>query len=272
MGIVFFTMNNIFYLLIFFSSFIFAQEISDNSSYRLTYVLDYKSDSTNSNYSQQDIFYLYVTNTESKFISKNKIIKDSILSDIGNGGNPLGFFGLKNRPKSKNEYIIYNTKSQKTFIETIGTNNFGYIILDNPKWLMTGRQQNLEKFSSYEAKTQNYLGRNWTALFDSSHSLNVGPYKFNNLPGLVVKVYDDKKDYVFTLQEIKKIDKTPITIVEKYKLLNDREKLLQMKISSLDNPFSEAISSGIKIDVDPKLMKEAIERNKRLNSNPLELK
>lgn len=106
-------MNKIFNILIFFSSFIFAQEISDNSSYRLTYVLDYKSDSTNSSYIQQEVFYLYVTNTDSKFISKNKIIKDSIMTDIANGGNPLpGFFGLKNRPKSKNEYIVYNIKSQ----------------------------------------------------------------------------------------------------------------------------------------------------------------
>ena len=111
-------MNKIFNILIFFSSFIFAQEISDNSSYRLTYVLDYKSDSTNSSYIQQEVFYLYVTNTDSKFISKNKIIKDSIMTDIANGGNPLGFFGLKNRPKSKNEYIVYNIKSQKLFIET----------------------------------------------------------------------------------------------------------------------------------------------------------
>ena len=265
-------MNKIFNLLIFFSSFIFAQEISDNSSYRLTYVLDYKSDSTNSSYIQQEVFYLYVTNTDSKFISKNKIIKDSIMTDIANGGNPLGFFGLKNRPKSKNEYIVYNIKSQKLFIETIGTNNFGYTILDNPKWLMTGKQQNLEKFRADEAKTQNYLGRNWTALFDSSHSLNVGPYKFNNLPGLIVKVYDDKKDYVFTLQEVKKIDKTPIIIVEKYKLLKDREQLIQIKNNALDNPFAEAISGGIKINVDPKVMKEAIDRNKKLNSNPLELK
>lgn len=271
MGIALFIMNRLFYILLFCTSLLFAQKTSEHSSYRLTYVLDYKSDSTNSTYIQQEVFYLLVTNTESKFIAKNKIVKDSILAGIEKGDGPFGGFAMQNRPKVKNEYIVYKTNSQKLFIETIGINPFGYVINESPNWIMTGKKQKVEQFNCTESKINDYLGRNWVALFDPTHSLNVGPYKFNGLPGLVVKVYDEKKDYVFTLQKIEKIDHTPIVVVEKYTLVEDRKKLLQLKSNLLENPMS-SLPPGVKVTVDANQMREMINRNKRLNSNPLELK
>ncbi|NML71486.1 GLPGLI family protein [Chryseobacterium sp. RP-3-3] len=48
-------------------------------------------------------------------------------------------------------------------------------------------------------------GREWIAWFNSEISIPEGPYKFNQLPGLVYEVYDKKNDYHYTLIEIKNI-------------------------------------------------------------------
>lgn len=50
-------------------------------------------------------------------------------------------------------------------------------------------------------------GREWVAWFNSDIPIPEGPYKFNQLPGLVYEVYDKKKDYHYTLIEIKNIEK-----------------------------------------------------------------
>lgn len=249
----------------------FAQNSSNEFTYRLTYVLDYKTDSTNINYTQQDIFYLYVNNRESKFVAKTKIQKDSIINQLIKDNNFATGLSMTNKPKVKNEYIIYNKDDEKLFIETIGTNNFGYKINELPIWNITNKKQKIEKFNCKEAIAKNYVGRNWTALFDNSHDLNVGPYKFSNLPGLVVKVYDDKNDYTFTLHKIEKITYTSAKSNEKYNLLDNREQILKLKRDLLENPFSN-LPSGIKVNMDANQMREIINRNKKLNNNPLELK
>ena len=60
----------ILYFLLFHFFLIFAQDESEKKiAYRLTYILDYKPDSTNLNFIKQDKFYLYVSGNNSKFIS-----------------------------------------------------------------------------------------------------------------------------------------------------------------------------------------------------------
>ncbi|MGO1729421.1 MAG: GLPGLI family protein, partial [Flavobacteriaceae bacterium] len=54
--------------------------------------------------------------------------------------------------------------------------------------------------------TTNFGGREWIAWFASEISVQDGPYKFYKLPGLIVELYDTKKDYLFSLINIKKKD------------------------------------------------------------------
>ncbi len=45
--------------------------------------------------------------------------------------------------------------------------------------------------------TCSFRGRNYIAWFTPEIPINNGPWKFGGLPGLILKVYDDKNDYVF---------------------------------------------------------------------------
>ncbi|MCQ4035917.1 GLPGLI family protein [Kaistella montana] len=61
-----------------------------------------------------------------------------------------------------------------------------------------------------EMKTQkaevSYGGRNWIAWFTNEVPISDGPYVFSGLPGLIIEIYDDKKDYHFSLVQIKNND------------------------------------------------------------------
>lgn len=54
--------------------------------------------------------------------------------------------------------------------------------------------------------TARFRGRNWTAWY-SDIPQNNGPWKFCNLPGLILKVEDDKKEQIFEAIQIRNSDK-----------------------------------------------------------------
>lgn len=64
-----------------------------------------------------------------------------------------------------------------------------------------------EKIGAYNAQkaTAEFGGRKWTAWFSTELPFQDGPYKFSGLPGLIVKIEDDGKNYSWVLQGNKKV-------------------------------------------------------------------
>jgi GLPGLI family protein len=86
-------------------------------------------------------------------------------------------------------------------------------------------------------------GRNYTAWFTSDIPINNGPWKFGGLPGLILKVYDNDKLYVFECISIEKYKKKfPIKIFNDYKNRNsiDRKKLLKLYDNLHDDYYKTA--------------------------------
>lgn len=54
--------------------------------------------------------------------------------------------------------------------------------------------------------TATFRGRNWTAWYCDVPQNN-GPWKFGNLPGLILKVEDDKKEHIFEAIQLRNSDK-----------------------------------------------------------------
>lgn len=75
---------------------------------------------------------------------------------------------------------------------------------EKPKWKLENDYKEINNMKCQKATTQ-YKGRIWEAWF-TSYPINDGPYKFNGLPGLVVKLNDIKKEHNFDLIAIKKIN------------------------------------------------------------------
>lgn len=69
-------------------------------------------------------------------------------------------------------------------------------------------EKDKEKIGTYEAQkaTTEYGGRKWIAWFAESLPFNDGPYKFNGLPGLIVKIEDAEKNFSWELKGNKKIE------------------------------------------------------------------
>jgi GLPGLI family protein len=92
-----------------------------------------------------------------------------------------------------------------------------------------------------------FRGRDYTAWFTADIPVNNGPWKFGGLPGLILKVYDADKLYIFECAGIEnhKI-KYPIEMFDYKKYLKiKREKLLKLQRSVNEDYIGTIAKSGI---------------------------
>ncbi|WP_298883193.1 GLPGLI family protein [uncultured Polaribacter sp.] len=65
------------------------------------------------------------------------------------------------------------------------------------KWQLTNEGKTILDYKVKKAVI-NYSGRKWIAWYTEEIPINLGPYVFGNLPGLILELYDDKKNFHFT--------------------------------------------------------------------------
>lgn len=71
-------------------------------------------------------------------------------------------------------------------------------------WKISSEQEKIGSYNTQKATTS-FGGRKWTAWFTTDIPFQEGPYKFHGLPGLIVKIEDESKDYSWELKANKKI-------------------------------------------------------------------
>ncbi|WP_411897566.1 GLPGLI family protein [Elizabethkingia occulta] len=104
-------------------------------------------------------------------------------------------------------YISKNLKTKETFKNVQNARELYTIpIKENLQWKILPDKDKVGELVVQKA-TANYGGRNWKAWFSTEIPILDGPYVFSGLPGLIVKIEDEKKDYQFALTEIKKSGK-----------------------------------------------------------------
>lgn len=111
-------------------------------------------------------------------------------------------------------------------------------------WQITEETKTIGSFKATKATTS-FRGRNYTAWFTTEVPVNVGPWKFHGLPGLILEIYDEQKGVQFLVASVQipsKIEKkiTPPTegkriSIEKYAELkqnfaNEFVKLIRAKL------------------------------------------
>ena len=76
-----------------------------------------------------------------------------------------------------------------------------------------------------------FRGRSYTAWFTVDIPISQGPWKFSGLPGLILKVYDDRQEYVFECVGIEQHSQEyPIILLDNYK---DYQKTTRLKLDKL---------------------------------------
>lgn len=170
---------------------------------------------------------LQVEKDRSYFLSENKLRRDSLLSTL------IPELKSENRKdKSKAQawpiahtnynYIIekdYNPE-KIVFAENIGPQASAYTEDRPMKWIMAEDTDNLSGYKVFKA-TCNFGGRKWMAWYTKDIQISDGPYKFWGLPGLIIKIQDDKGDYIYTLLSEEKTNNSfPLSIKEDTKMLS----------------------------------------------------
>jgi len=135
---------------------------------------------------------------------------------------------LSIKPKV-NDFIFKNSKEKISYsVSRIGMEPF--LIKDSDsifEWLVSDEYKTILGYKCQKATT-NFRGRNYTAFFSTDIPYQNGPWKFGNLPGLILEVYSD--DDVFKITANKLFTKNDIAL-------------------AIENPFFKRLQESISWDI-----------------------
>ena len=244
---------------------------------RFIYEVKYKKDSI-SKYITKENHYLDITKDDIAYYNRMYFINDSL--DLHGFQNyRLTSFIIKK--KNNNSYQNY---------EYIGDVNF-YKLTEEPKqqWIIKDSVKNSNNLQVQKAITE-FGGRSWIAWFSKDIPIPYGPYKFNGLPGLIMELYDTKKDYYFKVIKSEKITEGYQRVSLENSMsraipVNQKE-LNKLKLDLYSNPFKYVLNGNLTMREGQKLQledgtiltkeqlkpAEATERKKmKAFNNPIEL-
>ena len=131
-------------------------------------------------------------------------------------------------PKNSNYYLLSDSY-------------FHYETDDNIVWKISNETKQKDKYKLQKA-TADFAGRQWEAWFTTDLPFSEGPYKFNNLPGLVVEVRDSQNYFSFELSRIqnpKKVNENIVeTLFKKKPLKISYPKYKEMMIANYNDPYN----------------------------------
>ena len=270
-------------ILIFLPYILFGQnntkEKSDSYLYKARYELTYQPDSTNSDILKSENMLLYISDNISRFSSAGQAIGDSLMSNIDRSNKSRSeFLRIRSQiPDSNFKYYIYKgiPENKVSFTRKILKDNFKYEEnLKNTDWIILDEKKEIQGYRSQKAKTS-FAGRDYIAWFTDEIPISEGPYKFNGLPGLIIKINDVRNHYNFRLISFQKL-KNPINITynEDDFITATKKKVEEIKSDYDKDPISFLERAGMTF----KFGDGERERNQRQHSetmkkqnNPIEL-
>ena len=172
-----------------------------------------------------NLMLLQIGNHCSKYYSFYQYLTDSVIYVMTKKINETGqmvssqelsneFLKIPNKMPEGLNYTIfknYPTKSQLSLRDHFGFDRFMYEEpLPNMQWQLRNDTLTVCGYLCKKAICA-FRGRNYTAWYTDEIPVSNGPWKFNGLPGLILKVIDDQRYFSFectaieTPQEIKPI-------------------------------------------------------------------
>lgn len=236
----------------------------------ITYSLDFKEDTLNLYFIRHEEMVLLLGKSTSKFTSWNMYKRDTMTRGFSNFEEYQAFLLRADRPNPKLFYMIFKKypPGKITYIEHIPSSTFRYEEdIDVFSWELHPDTDTIAGHFVQKATT-NYGGRSWIAWFSPDIPYTDGPYKFNGLPGLIVKVYDSQEHYIFILQSIEKPEKNlMIDLREKDFVRVSKQEFFKAKDSFYGNIISRAKEAGLSSEGQQSAARYVAEKN-----NPIETK
>ena len=237
------------------------------------YELKYKTNLDKGDYIT-DEYYLDVLGKQSAFRSEQARYSDSLVEKTG--------YGLGRSPVLANQIYVQKNLVSMNITKTVTTlfnDNYSIQINEKLDWQILSDKMKIGEFDCQKA-TVNYGGRNWIAWFTQSISLQEGPYIFNGLPGLIIKISDDHSEYNFSLLRTKNSNKNNMFVLRKGKEITwEVFKKIQMdyytdpyaEIKARNIKFQAGDSNGNIIAMDMKTHTKNLQNQIKENNNPIEL-
>ncbi|MGE8514251.1 MAG: GLPGLI family protein [Chryseobacterium culicis] len=273
---------------------LFIQNVSAQTN-RFVYQVTMKPDAENKTDIKTENAYLDISPEKSVFYSENRIKRDSIMQKAFQGGGGRGSIN-RDQMEGLRTNINYSVEKDKTnqktyFKDRIGRDLYSYEE-DRPlNWKIESETRKIGEYKVQKAETD-FGGRKWTAWFTTDLPYQDGPYKFGGLPGLIVKVEDDKGDYSFDLMKNYKIAEFPTLNQFGNTLKVKRGGYLKQQQKFKTDPMSFMNQSGGGITAPMRIgggrgpgggggnqnsadmrkrMEERVKEEAKKNSNPIEL-
>lgn len=252
----------------------------DSGNVRVTYKLNYLPDSNNRELVKSDIFLLIIGKNISWFFSYLRFESDSMFQESVKNGTEKIFLenqNLRNKYStglfSNYQLFINYPKNKITTTDAIIADKFIYEEgIENVKWDITNDTMNYMNYLCQKA-TCSFRGRNYIAWFAPSIPINKGPYKFQGLPGLILKISDTKKNYVYECTDI-------IIMEEKYPIIINKDNFIKTSRSafrkafknSFENPLQSISNANVRIRViNADSNSPKADLSKGIPYNPIEL-
>lgn len=244
-------------LLLILVSFRGITQSIDSVNLKILYQLSYRPDSIVKNKYKTDIFVLLAGEHVSHFYSRTKYLQDSLFEESNRNGTIEKFIS---NPSIRNKYGVVGPYSyahiyinyldnQITVIDQIfGGDKFVYKeMTDEIGWEIKTEIDTILSYPCQKALT-NFRGRIFTAWFSNQIPINKGPYKFHGLPGLILKIEDVDKNYVYECISVEKQSiKSPITLKINDCIKTNRLEFMKLLKESFANPFEFLKNKGVTI-------------------------
>lgn len=197
--------KKIFQLLILLYSVLYYTQSYRKDSLRgeFTYKLKAKFD-TRSNNRYEELFTLLVGNRCAFFASAVSLKGDSVMENSRvtkknyDGSITLSYKDEAVIPKTNFNFTIIQTNENVQYFDSAAMSLFTYKqpVLSN--WELADETKIINTITCKKAKVK-FKGRNWIAWYAPEIPFPYGPMKFSGLPGLIIKITDEKEDFDFEL-------------------------------------------------------------------------
>lgn len=186
-------MQNMKYILKAFIMFLIALVSiwGQAQSQKFYYELEFKLDSLQKEPYKEN-YILESDKDYTKFYNLNFYELDSTnkkFNETSQISLPMGVYSLLKRKKNSDVNINY---------VFVGSHYYSFMTEDKITWKLTNEVKLHDGYHLQKAITK-FGKRQWVAWFSKDVNINVGPYKFDGLPGLIFFLHDSNNNYSFKL-------------------------------------------------------------------------
>ena len=198
------------FLTLFFLATFFALNAQETAN-RFFYELNFKP-KKDSVKTEKVMMILDITKDKSIYRDYTMVAQDSIVKVQVEEMQKAGVFKDISKsmtmPKFSEKIYKFYPDMKVQYAERISSGftpmNIGYSEDLKFDWKISNEKQKIGSYNAQKATTD-FGGRKWIAWFTTDIPLQDGPYKFHGLPGLIVKIEDDAKNYSWELKGNKKV-------------------------------------------------------------------